>query len=101
MPVSSGTFIYVFLPRLGFEAGIATDVRRTIEDAAAILLLAVVAAPSLPKMSSELAPVYRSGNLWSECPGFARSAVRCSRRCVDHAFRVTQRSCFRDSSCSS
>src|SRR5271155_4976091 len=40
LPVSSGTFIYVFLPLLVFEAGIATDVRGTIEDAAAILLLA-------------------------------------------------------------
>jgi CPA1 family monovalent cation:H+ antiporter len=43
LPVSSATFIYVFLPLLVFEAGIATDVRRTIEDAAAILVLAVVA----------------------------------------------------------
>src|ERR1700680_4977893 len=43
LPVSSATFIYVFLPLLVFEAGIATDVRRTIEDAAAILLLAIVA----------------------------------------------------------
>ncbi|HYB55323.1 MAG TPA: cation:proton antiporter, partial [Alphaproteobacteria bacterium] len=43
LPVSSSTFIYVFLPLLIFEAGIATDVRRTVEDAAAILLLAVVA----------------------------------------------------------
>ncbi len=43
LPVSSVTFIYVFLPLLVFEAGIATDVRRTIDDAAAILLLAVVA----------------------------------------------------------
>ena len=43
LPVSSATFIYVFLPLLVFEAGIATDVRRTVEDAAAILLLAVVA----------------------------------------------------------
>jgi CPA1 family monovalent cation:H+ antiporter len=43
LPVSSVTFIYVFLPLLVFEAGIATDVRRTIEDAAAILLLAIVA----------------------------------------------------------
>jgi len=43
LPVSSATFIYVFLPLLVFEAGIATDVRRTIEDAAAILFLAVVA----------------------------------------------------------
>ncbi len=43
LPVSSVTFIYVFLPLLVFEAGIATDVRRTAEDAAAILLLAVIA----------------------------------------------------------
>ena len=43
LPVSSATFIYVFLPLLVFEAGIATDVRRTIEDAAAILFLAVIA----------------------------------------------------------
>jgi|SRR5215469_1920041 len=43
LPVSSGTFIYVFLPLLVFEAGIATDVRRMLQDAAPILLLAVVA----------------------------------------------------------
>src|SRR5712671_6770231 len=43
LPVSSGTFIYVFLPLLVFEAGIATDVRRMLEDAAPILLLAIVA----------------------------------------------------------
>src|SRR5205823_10675006 len=36
LPVSSGTFIYVFLPLLVFEAGIATDVRRMLEDAAPI-----------------------------------------------------------------
>jgi Na+:H+ antiporter len=41
--VSSGIFIYVFLPLLVFEAGIATDVRRMLEDAAPILLLAIVA----------------------------------------------------------
>jgi len=43
LPVSSGTFIYVFLPLLVFEAGIATDVRRMLQDAAPILLLAIVA----------------------------------------------------------
>src|ERR1700737_3925676 len=42
LPVSSVTFIYVFLPLLVFEAGIATDVRRKIEDAAASLLLPIV-----------------------------------------------------------
>jgi monovalent cation:H+ antiporter, CPA1 family len=43
LPVSSATFIHVFLPLLVFEAGIATDVRRMLDDAAPILLLAVVA----------------------------------------------------------
>lgn len=43
LPVSSATFIYVFLPLLVFEAGITTDVRRTIDDAAPILVLAVIA----------------------------------------------------------
>jgi CPA1 family monovalent cation:H+ antiporter len=43
LPISSATFIDVFLPLLVFEAGIATDVRRVIEDAAPILLLAIVA----------------------------------------------------------
>src|SRR5262252_2177121 len=43
LPVTSGTFIYVFLPLLVFEAEIATDVRRMLKDAAPILLLAVVA----------------------------------------------------------
>jgi CPA1 family monovalent cation:H+ antiporter len=43
LPLSSGIFIYVFLPLLVFEAGIATDVRRMLEDAAPILLLAIVA----------------------------------------------------------
>jgi CPA1 family monovalent cation:H+ antiporter len=43
LPVSSATFIYVFLPLLVFEAGIVTDVRRTLDDAAPILLLAIVA----------------------------------------------------------
>ena len=36
LPVSPETFIYVFLPLLVFEAGLATDVKRTIEDAVAI-----------------------------------------------------------------
>jgi len=61
LPVSSVTFIYVFLPLLVFEAGIATDVRRTIEDAAAILLLAVlatlIATGAVGYALSPLAPV--------------------------------------------
>src|SRR6186997_2974226 len=43
VPVSSGTFIYVFLPALLFQSSLTVDVRRLIEDAAPILLLAVVA----------------------------------------------------------
>jgi monovalent cation:H+ antiporter, CPA1 family len=43
LPVNSAIFIYVFLPLLVFEAGVATEVNRTIEDAAPILVLAVVA----------------------------------------------------------
>jgi monovalent cation:H+ antiporter, CPA1 family len=43
LPIRSETYIDVFLPLLVFEAGLATDVRRMIEDAAPILLLAVIA----------------------------------------------------------
>ena len=43
LPVGSETFIYVFLPLLVFEAAITSDVRRMLEDAAPILMLAVVA----------------------------------------------------------
>jgi CPA1 family monovalent cation:H+ antiporter len=43
LPVDSTTFIYVFLPPLVFEAGIVTDVPRMIDDAAPILLLAIIA----------------------------------------------------------
>ena len=43
LPVNSAIFIYVFLPLLVFEAGVATEVKRTIQDAAPILILAVVA----------------------------------------------------------
>ncbi|HEU0218100.1 MAG TPA: cation:proton antiporter [Stellaceae bacterium] len=41
--ISSETIIYVFLPLLVFEAGITSDVRRILEDAAPILLLAIIA----------------------------------------------------------
>ena len=43
LPIGSATYIYVFLPLLVFEAGLAADVRGMIEDAAPILLLAIVA----------------------------------------------------------
>lgn len=42
LPIHSDTFIYVFLPLLVFEAGILTDVRHTVADAPAILLLAII-----------------------------------------------------------
>lgn len=41
-PSSPVAFIYIFLPVLMFEAGLVTDVRRTVEDAAPILVLAIV-----------------------------------------------------------
>ena len=43
LPVGAETFIYVFLPLLVFEGAINVDVRRMLEDAAPILMLAVVA----------------------------------------------------------
>lgn len=43
LPITSQTYIYVFLPLLVFEGGLATDVRAIIRDAAPILLLAVIA----------------------------------------------------------
>ncbi len=43
LPLGSETFIYVFLPLLIFEAAFTSDVRRILEDAAPILMLAVVA----------------------------------------------------------
>jgi monovalent cation:H+ antiporter, CPA1 family len=43
MPLGSETYIYVFLPLLIFEAAFTSDVRRILEDAAPILMLAVVA----------------------------------------------------------
>lgn len=43
LPIDSEAFIYVFLPLLVFEAGITIDVRRMLQDAAVILLLAIVA----------------------------------------------------------
>ncbi|MBV9568624.1 MAG: cation:proton antiporter [Hyphomicrobiales bacterium] len=43
LPVGSETFIYVFLPLLVFDAALTSDVRRMLEDAAPILMLAVVA----------------------------------------------------------
>ena len=51
LPVNSAIFIYVFLPLLVFEAGVATEVKRTIQDAAPILILAVVATLSRPRQS--------------------------------------------------
>jgi len=43
LPLGSETFIYVFLPLLVFEAAFTSEVRRILEDAAPILMLAVVA----------------------------------------------------------
>lgn len=43
LDISSEVFLYVFLPVLLFEAGLAIDVRRLMDDVAPILLMAVVA----------------------------------------------------------
>lgn len=43
LPFRSATFLYVFLPVLLFQAALTIEVRRMVEDAAAVLLLAVVA----------------------------------------------------------
>ena len=43
LPLPSEIFIYVFLPLLVFEGALGSDVRRILEDAAPILMLAVIA----------------------------------------------------------
>src|SRR5271155_1491411 len=43
LPVSSETFVYVFLPLLVFDGAMTSDVRRILEAAAPIRILAVVA----------------------------------------------------------
>lgn len=43
MPVRSQVFLYVFLPLLLFQASLSLEVRRVMEDAVPILVLAVVA----------------------------------------------------------
>ena len=43
LPVGSAVFIYIFLPLLLFQSALTISVRRIIDDAAPILLLAVVA----------------------------------------------------------
>ena len=43
LPLGSETFIYVFLPLLVFEGALTSDVRRSFDDAAPILMLAVIA----------------------------------------------------------
>ena len=43
LPLGADVFIYVFLPLLVFEAALTSDVRRIVEDAAPILMLAVIA----------------------------------------------------------
>ncbi len=60
--ISSGVFLYVFLPTLLFEAALAIDVRRLMEDLAPILLLAVVAVVVCMLMVGfALAPVSEVG----------------------------------------
>jgi CPA1 family monovalent cation:H+ antiporter len=44
LPLGAETFIYIFLPVLVFEAAMTSEVRRILEDAAPILMLAIVAS---------------------------------------------------------
>ncbi|MGH7932009.1 MAG: cation:proton antiporter [Candidatus Binataceae bacterium] len=43
LPIHSDAFLYIFLPMLLFESALNIDVHRMVEDAAPILLLAIVA----------------------------------------------------------
>ena len=43
VPVPSATFLYIFLPILVFQATLSIEVRRVMEDAGPILLMAVIA----------------------------------------------------------
>ncbi|MFI5177688.1 MAG: cation:proton antiporter, partial [Vicinamibacterales bacterium] len=43
LPIDSDAFLYILLPALLFESALAIDVRQIVEDAAPILLLAIVA----------------------------------------------------------
>src|SRR5271166_2267028 len=43
VPIHSDAFIYIFLPLLLFQSALTIEVRQIVEDAAPILLLAVVA----------------------------------------------------------
>ena len=73
LPVNSAIFIYVFLPLLVFEAGVATDVKRTIEDAAPIWFLRWL-RPSLPPLRSGL----RCGHLHMCLSSFVSCLARSS-----------------------
>jgi len=76
LPVSSATFIYVFLPLLVFEAGVATDVRRMLEDAAPILLLAIVATlVTTAVIGLALWPLAGVPLVVSDCAGLAGACV--------------------------
>src|SRR5215469_13215805 len=82
LPISSAILINVFLPPLVFEAGIATDVRRVIEDAAPILLLAIAYALLSLFRDSPLArrAACRSGRIAADDAPVARPAHRLQRR---------------------
>ena len=58
LPLNSSVFIYVLLPILLFQAALTLDVHRMVEDAAPILLMAVVAViAATAAVGAALAPV--------------------------------------------
>ena len=85
LPLGSETFIYVFLPLLIFEGAITGDVRRILEDAAPILMLAVVATLFWTAGSAS-----RSGL----SPACRWSSVCCSARWWRRPIRPRSSRCF-------
>lgn len=66
-PISSESFLLIFLPVLVFQGALAIDVRRLAHEAATVLLLAVVAvALSTALIGFALCPL-RACRLWSAC----------------------------------
>ena len=67
-PISSTEVLYIFLPALLFEAALTIDVRRMLEDAAPIFLLAVIAVlVTTAVVGLALWPLAGGCRSWSAC----------------------------------
>ena len=98
LPLGSETFIYVFLPLLVFEAAFTIDVRRILEDAAPILMLAVIAtivtavivgprAVAVRRLAAHRLPAARRGHLDHRSRRGHRGFPRRRRACASDAAR--------------